>query len=313
MSVTPVVDPELLRRIQALELKAREVADGVLMGIHHAPHRGRSLEFAEHKEYSPGDDIRRIDWKVYAKSDRFYIKEFEDDTNITAVVLVDGSRSMDYASRTAAVEEGLPVPAKFDAARVLASALSYLLLTQSDAVGLGIIGDGLSGFLPPRARQTHFHEITRRLADTRTRPGTDIPRSLGELIPLVKGRAMIIVISDFLDEPEPMLKAIRLLRHRRHEVALFHVLDPDEVDFPFDRLSMFRDMESPMQLLVDPRSIRAEYGRHFSEFTRRLKEECRGHGIDYWLARTDEAPARTLSSWLAFRAAASGARNRGGP
>ena len=307
---TPIADPELLRRIQALELKAREVADGLLLGIHHAPYRGRSLEFAEHKEYSPGDDIRRIDWKVYAKSDRFYIKEFEDDTNITAVVLLDGSRSMAYKSASARTELSEPVPAKLDAARVLASSLSYLLLTQSDAVGLGIVGDGLRQYLPPRARQAHFHEITSRLSGVEPKPGTDIGKALAELVPLVKGRAMIIVFSDLLDEPEPMLRAIRLLRHRRHEVVIFHVLDPDEIEFPFERLSLFQDMESPLRLLVDPRSIRDEYRGYLEDFMDEVREECTGHGIDYWLARTDQAPSRLLSSWLAFRAATTGPRAR---
>ncbi len=306
MSANQAVDPELLRRIQALELKAREVAEGVLMGIHHAPHRGRSLEFEEHKEYTPGDDIRRIDWKVYAKSDRFYVKEFEDDTNITALILVDASRSMAYRSQGGKDGD----PSKLEAATTLAGALSYMLLTQSDAVGMGLVREGLDDYLPPRARHTHFHEITRRLAAAQPRPGTDIAKALAELSSSLKGRAMVLLFSDLLDEPGPMLKAIRLLRHRRHELVLFHVLDPDEIEFPFDRLSMFRDMEGPLRLLVDPKSIRMEYTRHVQEFIDSVRNMARGHGIDYWLARTDARPAQVLSSWLAFRAATTGARAR---
>ena len=311
MSTQPgFLDPELMRRMQALELKAREVAEGVLMGIHHAPHRGRSIEFAEHKEYSPGDDIRRIDWKVYAKSDRFYIKEYEDDTNISSIILVDGSRSMAYGADGAKDEDGNPVPSKLDRARLLACALSYLLLNQSDAVGMGIMGERLTGFLPPRARQAHFHEITKRLAGMEPLPGTDIARSLADLVPMIKGRAMVIIFSDLLDDPEEMLRALRLLRSRRQEIVVFHVLDRDEIDFPFQRLSIFKDMEGPTRLTVDPRVIREEYKRHMDEFITRVTMECDGRGIDYNLARTDRSPGRLLTSWLGRRQAlsASGAR-----
>ncbi len=305
MNGARVMDPELLRRIQTLELRAREVADGVLTGVHHAPNRGRSLEFAEHKEYTPGDDIRRIDWKVYGKSDRLYVKEFEDDTNITAIILVDGSNSMSYRSDTARVEDNGPVPAKLDAARTMAGALAYLLLNQSDAVGLGVVGDGLREYLPPRARESHFHEVTRRLAALEPVPATDTAKALAELVPLVKGRAMILVFSDLLDEPEPLLKSLRLMRRRRHELAVFHVQDPDEADFPFERLSIFQDLEGPLRLMVDPRAIREEYRRLMDEYVARVKSECAAHGIDFWPAPTDRSPARVLSSWLAFRGASS--------
>ena len=297
-----VIDPEVLRRVQALELKAKEVADGVLMGIHHAPHRGRSLEFAEHKEYYPGDDIRRIDWKKFGKSDRFYVKEFEDETNITAMLLLDRSRSMDYRSEES---EKKGFPTKLEQGTTITAALSYLLLNQSDAVGMGLFGSGLSGVLPPRARQAHFHEITRRLVDLSPEEGTDIASALAQTAGTVKGRALILIVSDFLDDPDETIKAIKLLRGRRHEIALFHVLDPAEVEFPFERLSFFRDMEGPLRLLVDPRSIREEYKKHMSAYLARLRDECVGHGIDYWRAMTDEDPAKILTSWVAFRQAAS--------
>jgi uncharacterized protein (DUF58 family) len=306
MSPNSFVDPELLRRIQALELKAREVAEGVLLGIHHAPDRGRSIEFAEHKEYSPGDDIRRIDWKVFAKSDRLYIKEYEDDTNITSLVMLDGSNSMNYQGGRS--QDGREAPPKLDYGKTLAASLSYLLLTQSDAVGLGLIGRGLHGYLPPRARQAHFHEIVSRLAALETQKGTDIAAALADAASLIKGRALVIVISDLLDDPGPMLKALRLLRHRRHEPVIFHVLDPDEIEFPFERLSFFKDMEGAARLLVEPRVIRDEYRRHFGRFLAEVREECRGHGIDYRLTLTTEPPALLLTSWLAARAAAQGAR-----
>lgn len=304
MSASSFADPDLLRRVQALELRAREVAEGVLLGIHHAPSRGRSIEFAEHKEYTPGDDIKRIDWKVFGKSDRYYVKEFEDDTNINSAIMLDLSASMDYRSKTARDSGGEPVPAKLDHARVMACALAYLLLNQSDAVGAGFFADKLLEFLPPRARKAHFHEISRKAAAAVTQKGTDIPAALSGLASMLRGRALVIIFSDFLDEPGPLFKAIRLLRGRRHELAIFHVLDPDEIEFPFDRLTVFEDMEGPERLLADPRSIRDEYRRHFSAFLEEFGRQCAGHGIDYRLARTDQDPADILTSWLAMRLAA---------
>jgi len=297
MTSPSFVDPELLRRVQALELRAREVAEGVLLGIHHAPHRGRSIEFAEHKEYSPGDDIRRIDWKLYGKTDRLFIKEFEDDTNISVLMLVDGSRSMEYKG------ENGERTSKLELARTLSAALSYLLLAQSDAVGVGLFSTELSEYLPPRARKAHFHEITTRLAAARPEQGTNLATSLSDLAARIKGRAMIIVFSDLFDEPGPMLKAMRLLAARRHELVVFHLLDPDEIEFPFERLTVFEDMEGPARLMVDPRSIQEAYLGFFGEFLEEVRTELSGVGVDYRIARNDETPAAILTSWLGFRAA----------
>ena len=312
MSTDKIIEPELLSTIQALELKVREVADGVLLGIHHAPHRGRSLEFAEHKEYYHGDDIKRIDWKLFAKSDKYYIKEYEDDTNVTSVMMVDGSRSMEYKSGHAKKADGQPVPKKSEIAKTIAGALSYLLLTQSDSVGLGIMDNGISDFLPARARLAHFHEITSRLVKMGPREGTDMAKALGELAGMIKGRALVVIISDLLDDPDTMFKAIRLLKHKRHEIVIFHVLDKDEIEFPFERLSHFKDMEGPLKLLVDPRSIQKEYLKHFNGFLDTVRKECFGHSIDYQLVRTDEEPVKILSSWLSRRAAMIGGKRGNG-
>ncbi len=303
-------DPELLQRIRALELKAREVADGLLLGIHHAPHRGRSLEFAEHKEYSPGDDLRRVDWKLFAKSDRYYVKEFEDDTNVTAVMAVDGSASMDYKWEGPGGRGKNGGPTKLDLARTLAGALSYLLLSQSDSVGLMTMAGKIVDYLPPRAKLAHFHEITARLGGLEPEKETNLAACLADLSTRLKERALIIILSDLLDEPEPAMKAIRLMRSRRHELVIFHVLDPSEIEFPFDRLSQFHDLEGPLKLLVDPRAIQKEYKKHFSGFLESVKAECAGAAIDYTLARTDREPASILSSWLMTRAASMGSRGR---
>jgi len=280
--------------MRTLELLAREAAEGVLAGIHHSPHRGASIEFAEHKPYAPGDEIKLIDWKLYAKSDRFYIKQFEDETNLRAYLLVDCSGSMAYQG------EGRPL-SKLDYARAAAAAVAYLLLGQSDAVGLGIIGNGLRTFLPPRAKFTYLQEILRSLAETQPEPGTDLAKSVFDLVGRVSGRGLVFIFSDLLDEPEPMLEALKLLRHRRFEVVLFHVLDPEEIAFPFDRLTVFEGMEEKIQLLADPRPMRAEYQRQVQLFLEQVKQTAAGHGMDYWLAQTDSPLAQVLSGYLAYR------------
>ena len=295
MNTTSLLDPALAARVAALELKARQAAEGVLAGIHHSPHRGASIEFAEHKPYTPGDEIKLIDWKLYAKSDRFYIKQFEDETNLRAYLVLDGSGSMTYQG------EGREM-SKLDYARTAAAALAYLLLGQNDAVSLAVFGAGLRTYLPPRSKFAFLHEILRGLLEIRPEPGTDLSRSVYDLLERVSGRGLVFIFSDLLDEPGPMFQALKLLSHRRFEVVLFHILDPDELDFPFDRLSVFEGMEEKIQLLADPRAMREEYRRQISLFLEEVKLVASGHHLDYWLAETQNPVSQTLSGYLAFRA-----------
>jgi len=295
MNSNSILDPALAGRMRALELQAREAADGVLAGIHHSPHRGASIEFAEHKPYAPGDEIKLIDWKLYAKSDRFYIKQFEDETNLRVCLLVDGSGSMAYRG------QGRD-QTKLDYARTAAAAIAYLLLGQSDSVGLGVIGKGLRAYLPPRAKLAFLQEILAGLVQTEPESGTDISAAVFDLIARFSGRGLVFIFSDLLDEPEPMLKALKMLRHRRFEVVLFHVLDPEELEFPFDRLTVFEGMEEKIQLLADPRAMREEYRRQVNLFLEEVKQTASGHGMDYWLAETKTPVAQALSGYLAYRA-----------
>ena len=294
MNQTTILDPALAARMRTLELLAREAAEGVLAGIHHSPHRGASIEFAEHKPYTPGDEIKLIDWKLYAKSDRFYIKQFEDETNLRAYLLVDGSASMAYRGEAQSLS-------KLDFARAAAAAVAYLLLGQSDAVGLGIVGQGIRTYLPPRAKFAYLQEILRSLAEIAPEPGTDLAKSVFDLVGRVSGRGLVFLFSDLLDEPEPMLQALRLLRHRHFEVVLFHILDPEEIEFPFDRLTMFEGLEEKIQLLADPRAMRAEYRRQVQLFLEQVKQVAAGHGMDYWLAETKYPLSQVLSGYLAYR------------
>jgi len=304
MNATSILDPGLAARIRLLELQARQAAEGVLAGIHHSPHRGASIEFAEHKPYTPGDEIKLIDWKLYAKSDRFYTKQFEDETNLRAYLLLDGSGSMAYQG------EGRET-SKLDYARSAAAALAYLFLGQSDSVGLGVFGSELRSYLPPRAQFAYLQEILRALAETEPTPGTDLAAAAYSLVERVTGRGLVCIFSDLLDEPEPMLKALKVLRHRRFEVVLFHVLDPDEIEFPFENLTVFEGLEEKIQLLADPRAMAEEYRRLFGAFLEEVRETAAGQGMDYWRMATSEPLGPSLTRYLAFRSSLRRARRTG--
>ncbi len=303
--VTGMLEPELVARLRTLELKAREVAEGALTGVHRSIQRGSSLEFEQHRPYSPGDEIRLIDWKLYAKSDRYFIKQFEDETNIRCVLVVDGSSSMDYTGSGLRGErrgaEGRTT--KLEYAQVLAAALAWLLLNQSDAVGLGVFGAGIRNYLPPRSQGSYLQPILKGLADMKPDRGTDLGRSIHQMIERTGGRSLFVFFSDFFDEPEPMLAALKLLKHRGHEVILFHILDDDEIEFSFSRLSVFEGLEEEIRLLVDPRAIRDEYRRQFNLFLQQIRGECLGSRIDYWLVNTATPAEEALSGYLAHRQA----------
>ncbi len=303
--VTHLLSADLVARLRTLEIKAREVAEGALTGIHHSSHRGSSLEFVEHKPYSPGDDIRMIDWKLFAKSDRYYIKQFEDETNIRCLILVDGSSSMAYRGMGPSGQKKGPRErmSKLEYAQVLAAALAWLLLNQSDAVGLAVFGAGVRKYLPPRSQSSFLQPILKGLAEIVPEPGTDLGRSVHEVIERTHGHILFIFISDFFDEPEPMINSLKLLKHRGHELILFQILDHDEIEFPFSRLSMFEGLEEEVKLLVDPRAIREEYQRQVQFFIERMKSECLGDRIDYWFVNTFTPAEQTLSGYLAHREA----------
>ncbi len=298
------LDPQTIARLRTMELKAREVAEGVLVGIHHTPHRGSSIEFAEHKEYTPGDEIKLIDWKAYAKSDRYYVKQFEDDTNIKCMIMLDGSGSMAYKG-TQDVQMS-----KLEYASLAASSMAHLLLNQSDAVGMGVMGQGLRDFLPARAKMNHLQEILRIMVNTKPQKGTDLAQSINELVERISGRYLIAFFSDLLDEPEPLIRALKLLRHRHHEIVVFHIMDPDELEFPFSRLTMFEGMEEPVRLLADARAMRDEYLRQIGLYLDEIKQVCISNQIDYWMMDTRTPLVKALTGYLALRNSRSTGRGR---
>src|SRR5262249_48480183 len=249
-------------------VRARLVVEGVISGLHKSPYHGFSDEFAQHREYTPGDEIRYVDWKVVARSDRYYIKEFEEETNLKAYLMVDASDSMTYKGRGRELS-------KYEYGCTIAAALSSLMIQQRDAVGLGIFDDGIRTYLPPRGIASHFTQILEELCRARTLPKTGLGDTFHELAERVKRRGLIVIISDLFGEIDEILMGLRHFRHRKHEVIVFHVLDDDEITFPFTDLTKFEGLELEPEIMVDPRGIQEEYLRHFREFSDRLERGCR--------------------------------------
>ena len=287
-------DPTELRKYGGLTLIARTLVEGFLTGVHKSPYKGFSVEFAEHRQYYPGDEIRHIDWRAYGKTDRYYIKEFEEETNLKAHLLVDASGSMSFKGK---------YPSKFQFAQYVAASLAYLMLHQRDAVGLVTHDTRLRQMVPAKASSKHLLRIIRTLEETR--PGGET-----ELAPIwhdlaghqLRRRGLIVILSDCFDDLDRLLKALQHFRHKRHEVLLFHILAPEEIEFPFRRMTQFRNLEiAGDKLLVDPNRLRAEYLKNFQAFCTKLKEKAGGMRIDYHLLRTDAPVDRALGIYLTRR------------
>jgi uncharacterized protein (DUF58 family) len=286
-------DPLVLARLSSLQLRARWVVEGIMSGIHRSRSKGFSVEFEEHREYSPGDDIRRLDWKALGKFDRYVIKEYEDETNLRAYLILDASASMDYAS------DGIT---KFAYGCILAASLAYLILRQQDAVGLATFSTEIDAFLPPKAKRAHFMEILRILEGQRPAGETAIGNILQQIAGKMTRRGMVILISDLLDDPENIMKGLRLFRFKGNDVIVLQLLDPAEQDLPFDGNILFEDMEDPhLQAIADPRVIQRAYRDTVNEFTARLRKECHDHSIDYQLFTTSTPLDRALVSYLSWR------------
>ncbi len=287
------LDPLVVSRLSNMGIKARLVVEGFVAGLHKSPHRGFSVEFAEHRQYMPGDPLRHVDWKVYAKSDKFYIKEYEEETNLRSYILLDRSASMGYGSESIT---------KFDYSASLAAALSFLMLKQRDSVGLMLFDDRLQHYLAPRSAPTQLHQILTELENASPASGTDVGSSLQSLAERIKRRGLIILISDLLDDPEGVLMALRYFRHKKHEVVVFHVLDPKEVRFDFDREARFEDLESDDHVVAQPWRIQREYAKEVKEWRNYYRRICRENKIDYNFVETTTPYDVALFSYLEKRA-----------
>lgn len=287
------LDPKTLDKVAGLELKARLIVEGFVSGQHKSPYKGSSVEFREHREYVPGDDLRFIDWKVFAKSDRFYIKEYEEETNLKAYIVVDTSESMAYAS------DGI---SKLEYAKYVAAALTHLIARQQDASSLVLWDHELKTFLPPGNNPLHLKNIYQSLSETEAKGTTDVASLLHEMAERVRQKSLIVVLSDlFEDDRRGMMQGLRHLRFKGHDVIIFHVLDRAETDFPFDRMTMFEGMETEDKLLADPKALREAYLEEFETFTHEVESGCLASGMDYVRLVTDKTLDVALTGYLAAR------------
>jgi uncharacterized protein (DUF58 family) len=294
------LDPALLARLGPLPVRARKVMEGVLTGLHKSPHHGQSVEFSEHKEYAPGDEIRHIDWRAFAKLDKYYVKRFEMETNLRALLLLDASGSMAY---------GRGAMTKLQYAAVCAGALAYLLSRQGDQVGLCIAGDdgispGVRDFLPFASSPTHVQELLKMLENAQGKGPTLLPAALDFAAEKTGRRALVIVLSDLFDATEQSLRALKMLRSRRHDVLLLQTHDREELDFPFDDPTRFLSMEDERQIEAQPRQIRESYLTEMRRFLEATRKELARADVEVEQIATDAAPDRVLVKLLARREAA---------
>jgi uncharacterized protein (DUF58 family) len=265
------LDAEALAKLAGLQLRVKQAVEGTLAGLHRSPHHGSSVEFAEHKEYAPGDDLRHLDWKAFGKFDRYYIKRFEDETELKAYLMLDCSGSMGYGAPLSKLEYG----------SVLCASLAYFLTRQGDQPGLMAYAGKVRSYVPPRARSAHIAEILRSLEELRPEGGTDLARAVSSLIEVIAHRTLTVVISDLFDEGGDALRLLRRLRARRHQVVVFHLLHPDELELPFHEVTLFESMEDSRSVLVDPGGIRKVYLHEMQKFLDRTRQTCRESEIEY--------------------------------
>ncbi len=270
--------PDVVSRLSSMELRARLVVEGFITGLHKSPYHGFSVEFAEHRQYMPGDEIRRVDWKVLGRTDRYYIKQFEEETNLKAYILVDTSRSMTFRS------EG-PVT-KLEYASYTAAALAYLMVRQQDAVGLVTYDEEIRKYLPPHATKVYLQSILGELQNLAPGSKTGTGRALNAVADRIRRRGLVLLFSDLFDDPAQVMSALKHFRHNQHEIIVFHVLDPRERDFDFGRDAIFRDMESGDEMMTQPWQIQRAYREAMGDFISNYKKQCREQRIDYVLLDT---------------------------
>lgn len=287
------LDPKIIAQLDNIELKARLVVEGFITGLHRSPYHGFSVEFAEHRQYHPGDEVRHIDWKVFGRTEKYYIKQYEEETNLRSVLALDTSGSMAFASKG-----NLP---KFEYASYLAASIAYMLFNQRDAVGLALYDTKINSYLPPRSKQSYMHEILKSIDSAEPKNETGTAASLDQLAERIKRRGLIAIFSDFFDDAESVMKALKHFRHRNHEVIAFHILDPREIDFKFGYAANFIDMETAEEMVTQPYQLQKIYQGAVRDFIEKIKAECRHHNIDYHLVDTAMPFDKALRDYLTKR------------
>ena len=284
--------PDAIKRIARLELRARYIVEGFLAGMHRSPYFGQSVEFRQHREYAPGDDLRHVDWKVWARQDRLTVKQFEEDTNLRCVLMVDLSSSMEY---------GNGVMNKYEIACTIASSLAYLILHQQDAVGCVTFDENIRTTVPVRTKRTHLNTIIQSLNVENPRDKTDMATLFRRVAETYPRRGMMVLISDLLADRDSLFKGLRLLRQRGHDVLVVHVMDDDELDFPFAGPTRFEGLETEDALNCNPRALREGYMEALNEFLDEVRRTSVQTGIDYKLIRTSDPLDAALASFISSR------------
>jgi uncharacterized protein (DUF58 family) len=285
--------PEVIRQVARLDLRAKFIVEGFLAGLHASPFHGFSVEFSEHRKYVPGDDLKDLDWNVYAKTDKYYLKKFQAETNVTGYLVMDLSASMAYTYRQELT--------KFEYAICLAAALGYLMIHQQDPVGLVTFDSRIQTSLPPRSKRTQLGTILGVLANLKPSGQTDVAKCLHQLAVMIRSKSLVLLFSDLLTEPQPVIESLHHLRHRGNEIILFHVLDEAEVHFPFDGIIEFEDVEEHDRLTIDARNMRSDYLQTLGEFQEFYRQECAKANIDYVPMDTSVGFDKALMEYLLQR------------
>src|SRR5262245_46955970 len=286
--------PATIARISRLDLRARQLVEGFITGMHKSPFFGHSVEFVQHRDYVAGDDIRYLDWKVWSKTDRFYIKQFEAETNLRCTFVVDVSESMQY---------GRGPLNKYEYACTIAACLAYLVIRQQDSAALVTFDETVRQVLPARSAQNHLEAIVKAMDISRPRQKTDLSKIFRRVAETTPSRGMIVIVSDFLADREPLLKGVEMLRHRKHDVLAFHVMDDDEMEFPFAGTTRFEGMEEMPNLVCDPRALRDGYIEALNEYLTEVRRGLTRIGVDYAMVRTSDYLDAVLSKFITARMA----------
>jgi uncharacterized protein (DUF58 family) len=299
MSHAPVsssrfLDPHTLAKLHGLELRARRIVEGYVAGLHRSPYEGFSNEFAEHREYTPGDDLRYVDWKVFGKTDKVYLKQFEEETNLVCYLLLDTSESMQYQGPSAPMS-------KLAYAQCAAASLAYLVLRQRDSVGLVTFDDQMRHLVRPSSTPTQLKQLLYVMEQASGARKTCTGPVFHDLAERLTRRGIVVVVSDLLDDVESMLAGLKHFRYRRHDVIVIHLLDPAELDFPFQQVTLFKGLEALGDVVTEPRSLRVAYQREVQAFLRQVRTGCRAQQVDYLLVRTDQPLDMVLRTFLSAR------------
>lgn len=288
------LQPETIAQLKKIELKARLVVEGFITGLHRSPYHGFSVEFAEHRQYQPGDEVKHIDWKVLGRTDKYFIKQFEEETNLRCVIAIDKSASMKYASKGNI--------SKFEYSIYLAAALSYMLIKQRDAVGVALYDSKLRTYLPPKSKPSYIYEILKTLDAAVPSGTTGCSTALDELAERINRRGLIVLISDFLEDEDSVINALKHFRHRNHEVVAFHLMDPKDMNFDFGTSANFVDMETGEELVTQPFQIQKTYKNSVNNFIKNIESNCRNHNIEYQTILTSDSFDKALRVFLSKRA-----------